>query len=137
MPMTLRLVALFARPVPVRSVVACSVLAPLIAAQMLLYGTAARAQTSAPATPPTAAATGAIPAAALPKHLHPGFNMVDTNHDGVLSLDEWTAAGRRADRFAKIDANHDGKVTREEIAAFRATMEAQRNAQAGGQPAGE
>ncbi|MFO0645966.1 MAG: hypothetical protein U0326_06990 [Polyangiales bacterium] len=40
----------------------------------------------------------------------------DTNHDGVLAVDEITAyrAARRANHFARIDTNHDGAVTADE-----------------------
>lgn len=44
-----------------------------------------------------------------------GFDAMDTNHDGVVTLEEWTAAGRRPERFAQIDSGHTGKITREQL----------------------
>ncbi|WP_420383269.1 hypothetical protein [Novosphingobium sp.] len=54
-----------------------------------------------------------------------GFDAMDANHDGFVTLDEWKAAGRREDRFAQFDANHDGRITREEMKAFRDKMRAE------------
>ena len=53
------------------------------------------------------------------------FNRLDTNHDGVISKDEATAASeaRTAKWFDKLDTNHDGMVTQDEI---RAAAEARR-----------
>lgn len=48
------------------------------------------------------------------------FDKVDTNHDGVITLDEWTAIGRRQRGFDMIDADHDGKVTPDELRAAAA-----------------
>jgi len=42
-----------------------------------------------------------------------GMGMMDTNHDGVISKDEWMA------QFDKLDANHDGKITADEMQAAR------------------
>jgi Ca2+-binding EF-hand superfamily protein len=49
------------------------------------------------------------------------FDKADTNHDGMLNLDEWKAAGRRERGFKMIDANHDGQITPDELRAFAAT----------------
>lgn len=46
----------------------------------------------------------------------------DRNGDGVITKDEWIAAGRPADRFDVIDANHDGKITAEELDQALARM---------------
>lgn len=50
----------------------------------------------------------------------------DKNGDGAVDKDEWTAAGRPAERFDMIDANKDGKVTAAELEAAMAAMR-QRN----------
>ena len=46
----------------------------------------------------------------------------DKDGDGTVSKDEWTAAGRQADRFDLIDANKDGKITAAELEAAMAAM---------------
>ena len=52
------------------------------------------------------------------------FDATDTNKDGVLTKDEWLAAGRRPEGFAMMDLNKDGKVTRAEgRAAMQKVME--------------
>ena len=66
-----------------------------------------------------------------------GFEAMDANHDGVITMDEWKAAGRREDRFAMIDADHDGKITREEMRAAMEKMRAMREQNGGGGWAGE
>ncbi len=48
------------------------------------------------------------------------FEKADSNHDGALSLAEWTAAGRRERGFKMIDADGDGKVTPSELEAAAA-----------------
>jgi len=48
------------------------------------------------------------------------MKMADTNNDGAVSQDEFTAAA--ASRFAKIDANNDGQITKEERQAHRQEM---------------
>jgi Ca2+-binding EF-hand superfamily protein len=62
----------------------------------------------------------AQPPAGTSDRVHQMFVQADTNHDGVLSLDEWKAAGRRERGFKMIDANHDGQVTPEELKAAAA-----------------
>jgi opacity protein-like surface antigen len=66
-----------------------------------------------------------------------GFDAMDTNHDGFITLDEWKAAGRSDERFAEIDANHDGKITRDELRAFMEYMRARREQNGGGGGGGE
>jgi Ca2+-binding EF-hand superfamily protein len=48
------------------------------------------------------------------------FAKTDANQDGAISLEEWTAAGRRERGFQMIDADHDGKVTPDELRAAAA-----------------
>ena len=50
----------------------------------------------------------------------------DKNDDGAVTRDEWTAAGRPAERFDIVDANKDGKITAAELEAAMAAMR-QRN----------
>ena len=58
------------------------------------------------------------------------WEATDTNKDGVLTAEEWAAAGRRPEGFAMMDANKDGKVTREEgRAAMQKMMEARKATQ--------
>jgi len=49
--------------------------------------------------------------AATASHHHSMFDMLDTNHDGVIDQQEWDA------HFAALDKNGDGKLTRDEVAA--------------------
>ena len=46
----------------------------------------------------------------------------DKDGDGAVSKDEWTAAGRPAERFDAVDANKDGKITAAELEAAMAAM---------------
>lgn len=43
------------------------------------------------------------------------MSKIDTNHDGVISDDEWNAA--RDARFKKLDANGDGFLSSDEMTA--------------------
>lgn len=88
----------------------------LVLATALLFPIAAQAQdTPAPAPVPAPA-----PAASPTERGAEMFAKADTNGDGVLTLDEWKAAGRRERGFAFIDADHDGKVTPDELKAAAA-----------------
>lgn len=82
----------------------------LIGAALAALATAAQAQTFDPATI---------------------FKQFDANNDGGVTKEEWTAAGRPAERFDVVDANKDGKVTQDELAAA-----IQRMMQQGGAPGG-
>jgi Spy/CpxP family protein refolding chaperone len=76
----------------------------------------ALAASSAFAAAPVANTTA--PAPAEKEHHGPGGRMFeenDTNHDGLISKDEWTLKGNKM--FAEMDANHDGKLSKEEIKA--------------------
>jgi hypothetical protein len=46
----------------------------------------------------------------------------DKDGDGAVSKEEWTAAGRPAERFDAVDANKDGKITVAELEAAFAAM---------------
>lgn len=54
----------------------------------------------------------------------------DTNKDGILSKDEWTAAGLPDPIFGMFDADSDGKVTQDEMKAGREKI---RQRRAGGE----
>ena len=45
------------------------------------------------------------------------FKALDKNGDGVVTLDEWVAAGRPEELFHLLDTNHDGKLTLDELTA--------------------
>ena len=57
------------------------------------------------------------PAARIEK-ARAAFAATDTNKDGALSLQEWTAAGRKERGFKMIDADRDGKLTPAELKAI-------------------
>ena len=57
------------------------------------------------------------PAARIEK-ARAAFAATDTNKDGALSLQEWTAAGRKDRGFKMIDADRDGKLTPAELKAI-------------------
>ena len=46
----------------------------------------------------------------------------DTNHDGVLSKDEWIASGHKVEVFDALDTDHDGNVTKAELRAASAEI---------------
>ena len=49
----------------------------------------------------------------------------DKDGDGAVSKEEWTTAGRPAERFDAVDANKDGKITAAELEAAMAAMRRQ------------
>jgi hypothetical protein len=61
------------------------------------------------------------------KKAHPGFEAIDTNKDGDMSLAELKAAlathpkmlARADEKFKHLDANGDGKITKAEFQARR------------------
>lgn len=61
-----------------------------------------------------------------PETIHKAW---DKNADGVVTKDEWVAAGRKEERFAMVDADGDGKVTVDELKAAMAKMRARRQGQ--------
>ena len=46
------------------------------------------------------------------KRFEAQFKKLDTNHDGVISRDEWK---RRPKAFDRLDANHDGVLSPQEL----------------------
>ena len=48
------------------------------------------------------------------------FEKMDTNTDGVISLEEQLAKAKK--RFKKMDANGDGNITREEAQSYHIAM---------------
>jgi Ca2+-binding EF-hand superfamily protein len=85
--------------------------------------------TLAPATLLAAdpAATTTAPQASHQHGRGQWFSRLDTNHDGVITKEEHSAAAEaRVDKmFAAVDTNHDGKITQDEL---RASAEARRAA---------
>ena len=54
------------------------------------------------------------------------FKQIDTNQDGVISLDEFSAEGRFIDRrMSRADANGDGAITTDEMEARQALISAE------------
>jgi Ca2+-binding EF-hand superfamily protein len=55
------------------------------------------------------------------------FALIDTNKDGVVTLEEAKAYARRqgiyTSTFAEADTNKDGRITREEARAYFASVE--------------
>ena len=62
-------------------------------------------------------------ASSEPSHAQTGarvaqiFKRLDANGDGVITLEEWLAAGRKETGFKLVDTNVDGKITLEELQA--------------------
>jgi Ca2+-binding EF-hand superfamily protein len=54
------------------------------------------------------------------------FKQIDTNQDGVISLDEFSAEGRFIDRrMSRADANGDGAITTDEMEGRQALISAE------------
>ncbi|MFO1507410.1 MAG: EF-hand domain-containing protein [Lysobacterales bacterium] len=80
---------------------------------LLLIPALSFAQATKPEQKPHA--PGAKPAApAGSEQRESPFDEMDTNHDGVVTREEFMAF--RDKRFKELDTNHDGKVTPEEVA---------------------
>jgi hypothetical protein len=92
--------------------------------QLLIAAALTGACALAAASPDPAAdstATGTTRASRAAEMRQHFFNQLDTNHDGVVSRDEYRAWVDG--RFDKLDANHDGTVDANEIATAPATQE--------------
>ena len=54
------------------------------------------------------------------------FKQIDTNQDGIISLEEFSAEGRFIDRrMSRADANGDGAITTDEMEARQALISAE------------
>jgi len=69
---------------------------------------------------PPAGGGGPPRAPQTPEQVEASFKQMDTNKDGSISKEEWTAAGRREQGFTRFDANGDGKITLDEMKAAAA-----------------
>jgi hypothetical protein len=106
----------------------------LLAALATLGFAGAAAADPAPATPAAsttpASSTTPAPAMQMPAPSAVLASM-DSDHDGSISLAEWTAAGHTEPQFTGSDANHDSKVSLDELTTVMQAMAA-RNAAAAG-----
>jgi hypothetical protein len=73
-----------------------------------------REMTAAPATPAGADTAAPAPAAPMRSRM---IERLDTNHDGMISRDEYRA--QVAERFDRLDTNHDGFLDQSEMTAGR------------------
>lgn len=101
-------------------------IAGLIAVVALMTSGGAFAQGQGPTSQDRAAAPAHDP--------NLGFQSIDRDRDGHISLAEWQAAGRQERGFRFMDANGDGRLTQDEFTAGlqrvqqrRANGTAQRN----------
>ena len=81
----------------------------------------AQALPKTPATPATPATPDANRLASGGAQRPSRFDEMDTNHDGVITKDEFLAGEKK--RFDEFDTNHDGKVDAKEIASSPPLME--------------
>jgi hypothetical protein len=93
----------------------------LLAAATLGACTLASAANTATATSDPAAAAADTRASRHAEQRQRFFDQIDTNHDGVVSRDEYRSW--IDSRFDKLDGNHDGNVDANEIASSPATQE--------------
>lgn len=103
--------------------------ATFVAAIAAVIGVPVMAQTLPAGVPPIAVpdADSGLPhpdGAAMRERLM----AMDTDHDGKFSKAEWLAAGRKERGFDMMDSNHDGYVTIDELRAGREKMRAMRDA---------
>jgi len=89
------------------------------------FALGAQAQNTPTANPPTQPATsnankpagqlgnsgGGLSMHMTPREARMAFQNMDTNHDGVLDLSEFTRNGDSGQRFAGCDTNRDGKLS--------------------------
>jgi hypothetical protein len=61
---------------------------------------------------PPSAGDASSPPAHGPRPPHPLSGLFDTDHDGIISAAEISAASAT---LGKLDRNHDGQITREEL----------------------
>jgi hypothetical protein len=76
------------------------------------------------AQPPGGGAGGPPRGPQTPEQIEAQFKQMDTNKDGVVTKDEWLAAGRREQGFARFDQKGDGKITLDEMKAVAAQFAA-------------
>ncbi len=74
------------------------------------------------ANPPTATQTVPVRAQIM-------FNLLDTNHDGSISKDEFAVISTAT--FDALDQNHDGKLTQDELGSRFGAMLGQRGGRGG------
>jgi len=53
------------------------------------------------------------------------FAMLDSDSDGLVSLEEFKAAGLSEETFGAVDTDKDGSVSTEEVTAYNETIEEQ------------
>jgi hypothetical protein len=76
------------------------------------------------AQPPGGGAGGPPRGPQTPEQIEAQFKQMDTNHDGVVTKDEWLAAGRGERGFTRFDQKGDGKITLDEMKAVAAQFAA-------------
>ena len=106
-----------------------------MSAKTLIIATAALAASTAMTLPAFAAGgdgTGPNPPAAtqtVPVRAQIMFNLLDANHDGSISKDEFAVISTAT--FDALDQNHDGKLTQDEMGGRFGAMMGQRGGRDG------
>lgn len=103
---------------PLRNVSGFEVRSVLLFAALSFGGTAAMAQSPAPAAPsstPRGAAAGVQRAPAATDDVQAAFDRADTNRDGQLSRKEAESLPAVSNAFEQIDADKNGSLSREEF----------------------